>query len=475
MGLNSSGPISLAGTTTGQSIEVELGGNGTTAISLNDASVRTLAGVPSGAITMPTNFWGKSNDNTFWVGGFSGVYGQGTTTDTSNNNYMIGSYTPYYYYGTIAKYNITGTLQFQEYVGTGSTNLGASYTATDSSGNLITTGYNAYPQVACTIKFNSSGAIVWQTGYGSGNDCSGNGLAIDSSNNIYVGGSGSNLVTGAPYPQGFLVKYDSSGNIQWQRNIYQPTGDYQQVYPIGVMIDTAGYIVSSGRNTIYGTSVFKYDSSGNLQYQKYINASNGVGNIARDSSNNYYIVVGTPSGFALIKTDSSVNIQWARQLSGGTSTSGGSGSVTVDSSNNIYVSGYANISGQNRGILAKYNTSGTIQWQRQFYNTSISFYSPIYNISVSSTGSVYVNFQGSYSGAAFSLFAKIPPDGSRTGSYTISGIGTSLNYDASGLVDASASYSSGNTTFSTGTPTVSASSIGASVTSSGFSNGIQTI
>ena len=61
MALNSSGPISLAGTTAGQSIEIELGGNGTTQISLNDASVRTLAGVASGAITMPTNFYGKSN------------------------------------------------------------------------------------------------------------------------------------------------------------------------------------------------------------------------------------------------------------------------------------------------------------------------------------------------------------------------------------------------------------------------------
>jgi len=61
MALNSSGPISLGGTTAGQSIEIENGGNGTTQISLNDTAVRTLAGVPSGAITMPTDFWGKAN------------------------------------------------------------------------------------------------------------------------------------------------------------------------------------------------------------------------------------------------------------------------------------------------------------------------------------------------------------------------------------------------------------------------------
>ena len=44
MTMNSSGPISLAGTTAGVSIEIENGGNGTTQISLNDSAVRTLAG-----------------------------------------------------------------------------------------------------------------------------------------------------------------------------------------------------------------------------------------------------------------------------------------------------------------------------------------------------------------------------------------------------------------------------------------------
>ena len=65
--MNSSGPISLAGPTAGQSIEIENGGNGTTQISLNDAAVRSLAGVPSGTITMPTNFYGKSNQYTYTI------------------------------------------------------------------------------------------------------------------------------------------------------------------------------------------------------------------------------------------------------------------------------------------------------------------------------------------------------------------------------------------------------------------------
>jgi hypothetical protein len=61
MALNASGPISLGGNTAGQSIQLELGGTGTSIISLNDTNVRTLADVASGAIAMPTNFYGKSN------------------------------------------------------------------------------------------------------------------------------------------------------------------------------------------------------------------------------------------------------------------------------------------------------------------------------------------------------------------------------------------------------------------------------
>lgn len=67
MTMNSSGPISLAGTTAGVSIEIENGGSGTSTISLNDSAVRTLAGVPSGAITMPTNFYGKANQFNYTI------------------------------------------------------------------------------------------------------------------------------------------------------------------------------------------------------------------------------------------------------------------------------------------------------------------------------------------------------------------------------------------------------------------------
>ena len=67
MALNASGQISMAGSTVGQSIELELGGNGTTTISLNDTNARTLAGIASGSISL-ADFYGKSTGPT--IGGY---------------------------------------------------------------------------------------------------------------------------------------------------------------------------------------------------------------------------------------------------------------------------------------------------------------------------------------------------------------------------------------------------------------------
>lgn len=67
MALNNSGPINISGSTSGQSIALELGLAPGTQLNLGNASVRTLAAVPSGAITMPTNFYGKSSTFSFSI------------------------------------------------------------------------------------------------------------------------------------------------------------------------------------------------------------------------------------------------------------------------------------------------------------------------------------------------------------------------------------------------------------------------
>ena len=67
MALNSSGPISLVGTTVGQSIEWELIGSGSTQLGLTDVGPRALAGALSGPVIMPTDFYGKSAVSTIAI------------------------------------------------------------------------------------------------------------------------------------------------------------------------------------------------------------------------------------------------------------------------------------------------------------------------------------------------------------------------------------------------------------------------
>ena len=64
MAMVNSGPISLGGNATSgglnQSVNIELNRAATASINMNESAVRTLAAVPSGAISM-SNFYGKSN------------------------------------------------------------------------------------------------------------------------------------------------------------------------------------------------------------------------------------------------------------------------------------------------------------------------------------------------------------------------------------------------------------------------------
>jgi hypothetical protein len=61
MPLAASGTLSLAGTTTGQSIALELSKSATATISLNDTDVRALAGITTPASTISiSNFYGKA-------------------------------------------------------------------------------------------------------------------------------------------------------------------------------------------------------------------------------------------------------------------------------------------------------------------------------------------------------------------------------------------------------------------------------
>lgn len=132
MPLNASGPISLAGTTAGVSIQIENGGNGTTQISLNDAAVRTLAGVASGAIIMPTNFYGKSNRVTSAI-----------TISANTQNYILNTAKVTGY--AAGKTDVTLTINAGIYVGSSSTGgIGLDVNTSWAAGDTVTIVNNGF-------------------------------------------------------------------------------------------------------------------------------------------------------------------------------------------------------------------------------------------------------------------------------------------------------------------------------------------
>ena len=96
MTLNASGPLSFGGSTTGQSINLELGVSATAQASIDSTAFRKLAGVLSGQISV-SNFYGKSNATGFvaYVGDYTAnafQYGSGINVTPSGNLVLIATF-----------------------------------------------------------------------------------------------------------------------------------------------------------------------------------------------------------------------------------------------------------------------------------------------------------------------------------------------------------------------------------------------
>ena len=88
MALATSGALSMGGSTADRSINCELGLSGTAQISLNDAAVRGLAGVPSGAISID-DFYGASAGPSTFGEVFEGGYYMGTIVAASSSYFLM--------------------------------------------------------------------------------------------------------------------------------------------------------------------------------------------------------------------------------------------------------------------------------------------------------------------------------------------------------------------------------------------------
>jgi len=218
------------------------------------------------------------------------------------------------------------------------------------------------------------------SGYGV---CDVSGIGVDSSDNIFIVGNIKSLNT--EKDDIFLLKYNKTGDLQWNRTWGGP--NYDKAYDLVIDSSDNIYIVGgtgTGTRELWISEpkyvqlihsdiiIIKYNNLGIEEWSTIWGENfDEVGrSIALDSKGNIYIVGDSYKNdlndydLIYVKFNSSGNYQWHKiwsapyyycdYLSGR--------GVAIDSSNNIYIYGES----VERMFLLKYNNSGIEEWNRSF-------------------------------------------------------------------------------------------------------------
>ncbi|MBK9246566.1 MAG: S8 family serine peptidase [Ignavibacteria bacterium] len=252
------------------------------------------------------------------------------------------------------------------------------------------------------VKLNSSGDILWQKSMGgSGNDGAGSIQQTNDGGYIVAGISASNngdVTINHGNTDYWVVKLNSSGTIQWQKSL--GGSSEEQEYNSVQQTNDGGYIVagasSSSDGDVTGNHggfdywIVKLNSSGNIQWQNSL-GGNGYdfASSIQQTSDGGYIVAGSSelnngditgnhgyTDYWVVKLNSSGTIQWQKSLGG----SGYDGAFYIQqtSDGTFVVAGTVNSidgdvtrnQGDSDSWIVKLTPSGTIIWQKSIGGSS---------------------------------------------------------------------------------------------------------
>jgi len=313
----------------------------------------------------------------------------------------------------IRKCTPTGELLWSRtYAGTFGTADEASSAAVDASGNVIVAGWYTYDGMNqyinwMTRKYDGTGSLLWSVSYdgaGHQNDLAYS-VAVDSSNNIIVGGY--ETATGQGY-NWLIFKYDPSGGLVWSRSYNSPANNNDVAY--GVAVDGSGNVTAAGYENRpdlgqgYNWLVRKFDAGGDLLWSRTYNGPANMADVGRavavDASGNEYVAgyeqrsaAGINYRWMIRKYDPGGALLWSRTY--GSAVAGGDNkaySVAVDSGGSVYVAGYEDRSdlGQNLNwLVRKYDADGSLLWSES-YNSPANDWDAAEGVAVGANGDVVV-------------------------------------------------------------------------------------
>jgi hypothetical protein len=169
--------------------------------------------------------------------------------------------------------------------------------ALDTIGNIYIVGTSNND--AFLLKCDNTGSQTWRKIWSGAGEDFGTSIAIDLHGKLYIAGSTSSYNAGLR--DLFLAKCDSNGVQEW----YRTWGSIGQDYNGKVALDTSGNIYLLGITESYGGEfsricLVKFDNSGNLQWDRIWTLTQEeediTGDINVDRDGNIYIVGGTQKG-----------------------------------------------------------------------------------------------------------------------------------------------------------------------------------